>query len=134
MCPICQKLGIRLIPVQFAGEGISEEDREKISQGIADVMVDGAVRTIVTEADTNGFVHCKAYKDEHGNAVPVHQGHCTGAFEGTEACRYWIAGNPHSASVGWCSYRDESDKLREIQAERARIARQQAYINRCLGR
>ncbi len=128
-CPICKKLNILLVPVQFDWNGIKDEDRDKIQSGIKNAFSedDDPREVIVTEADLNGFIHCLAYRDDKGNPLPVHQGHCTGRFPGQARCRYYIGDKRDSSSLCWCEL---EKKYAEMKRQRAKEERERRRLER----
>lgn len=73
------------------------------------------------------FITCLAYHDESGKRRLVHQGHCTGAFEGHAPCKHYIGDKADSSSVCWCELEKELARRKEAMA---RAMREQAIRER----
>ncbi len=73
------------------------------------------------------FITCPAYHDENGKRRLVHQGHCTGAFEGHAPCKHYIGDKEGSSSVCWCKLANEQVRNKEA---RARAMREQMFRER----
>lgn len=78
------------------------------------------LRMIVEGPRARHLITCPAYHDKSGKRALVHQGHCTGAFEGTEPCKYYIGNLPQSSSVCWCGLEKEFARRREAKAKAER--------------
>ena len=115
MCVICERVGMKVVPIGFAPDLESVADRALIHNAIEEAYRDEGVRVVVTDANTTGYIHCPAYLDENGESAVVHQGHCTGAF-GVDKCRYYIGDQAEASTVGWCTFKTERD--RRLEAER----------------
>ena len=73
------------------------------------------------------FITCPAYHDENGKRRLVHQGHCSGAFEGHAPCKHYIAEKASSSSVCWCGLEKTLALRKEAQM---RAMREQAARER----